>query len=1824
MADLRSTYDEVQRRAAQLAEHRRLRVERNTERSRLQRELSDATRAIDPRDEDAAAKIRQLDDRIAEATKSIDALADDIRTMSKELRGSLTEFGSFADPVKQAPQLDAGTPLLLMPLRLETRFLNKDLLVRVYPDQWAVDSYDPALSEQEVKNVRRFWASWFRAGGDDGMRRAAWRALVASHGSGRAEWSIAQHRPVDADDEPVRTSPDEVILIVATDATLTPAERTAAATFWQAVWRAGGDPDGTARDALVGAIGDDRAVVVVNAQPATLADRPEGIDPQTATVTVAFCVFPEVVAGDTTATSWTTPARVHVLPDRFVLLGFQGDSEVLHVAGKPIPPELAVGPDPAAGPSEQFAVVDGDLVVPDDLRWMVDFEEAVEVGMAMRVPLTAELGRGFDQLMVLGLRTAATPDEDQATLETLLLHHRRSRSGLSVVRQGTPTNNTEGLPAGLDRLDDSDASYDVVFTGAAGLLNEPTWSSKQDGQWLAECLGIDPAVIDGVTGAGMTDQAEARAMNAALWPATLGYFLDTMMHPVLDDNDIEHARDFFIGHVSGRGPIPALRIGRQPYGVLPITTLSRMRFHSRRRDEPPAADARMLGVLHHLLLQVALDWSTMAETVPHVHAGTEPHQTLLDVVALHPASVEFHQRYAESIDDIFNQFAFEGFSAEFFSIWQALGSMLAGRQLLSELGYAGADSPDILGKLFHGAQHRLHGPVVDDRPLSETALVRAYCDDGRNYLQWLVDAASSSLEDLRKEQGFTGGIEPTALLYILLRHGLLLSWWDTASRLRLDAEMITPEQFRASHAEPAFVHIAGDGPTESRWADLYGPAAKITGNESRSLHELIPGMFDRQPARHLVETIAAIKRLTDLPTSRLERLLAEHLDCCSHRADAWLGALITRRLLDMRGVHATDSAATPVKPRRGVHLGAFGWLEEVRPEGRILEPVELSEAMTKVFARPADGPVLRDRSNGGHVHAPSLDHGATAAILRSGFMANATPAHPDTMAVNLSSERMRLAVSVLQGLRNGQNLGALLGYRFERGLHDRHGLAEVDSFIHPLRLKFPSSGDRDGRLAIDGLDLVRHMQTTGSRNYPFGLAGLPSPSTAQQQAIDLEAARLIDVNDAVADLVLAEGVHQAVLGNFERVAATLDAVGRGGFPTEPAVLESPRSGSTLTHRMGIHLRAGLNHLVSPVAGVAPTPRSMAEPAVNEFVASMLPPPADVLAMVRWTTADGVGHERTVSQADIGLQPIDLVHLLRLQSQAALGELDQRIVRHVEQTDILRPDTVVTVAFTEPVPGAVTFFELAPLVAGLRSVVTRSRPLRPTDVVPTADASGTGENIHADRARPAAVLDALDALDVDLASQLTALGAITVDPVGQRAQMVTSIDDLVDDVIDLLDRAARFGLPSTGWGDIDQRRTDTFATVVRLAGAVSARWSVRLASAVALLGRDDLLPSTATDEERVRTLLLAERELTVKPTTPVPTDATMFRSSIDALRTAFATELSAVDAVGPASATLHEAIAAADDISDLMPYDASPFGIEEIDGAVADLCRHLEVRLSAVIAEVQRRRASATQALAAHDAATTGPARVEALTTAVHALLGDDGLFVPEFTVTSTQGAEWTAALAWSRTGNLTAHLAATRDFPVDDWLHGVARVREKVREFEQASVLASTLGRSEPELRPMQLPHRAEPWFGLEWPDTVTLTGERLLYTAHYPSAFDATTAQVGLLLDEWVEVIPSDVTTTGLVFHHDSPDSEPPQVMLLVVPADPDTDWTWDEMVTSVRSAFALARLRAVEPDRMAETRYAAFLPATVSSATVRGLSISANLARNNKLFEHMKVEHA
>src|SRR5690606_10546860 len=90
-----------------------------------------------------------------------------------------------------------------------------------------------------------------------------------------------------------------------------------------------------------------------------------------------------------------------------------------------------------------------------------------------------------------------------------------------------------------------------------------------------------------------------------------------------------------------------------------------------------------------------------------------------------------------------------------------------------------------------------------------------------------------------------------------------------------------------------------------------------------------PDGLARPPAELLREVRESIARLENVPTAELERLTAEHIDLCSYRLDAWQTALFSRRLERLNFLRASGEGEAP--PKRGVHLGAYVWLEDLRP-----------------------------------------------------------------------------------------------------------------------------------------------------------------------------------------------------------------------------------------------------------------------------------------------------------------------------------------------------------------------------------------------------------------------------------------------------------------------------------------------------------------------------------------------------------------------------------------------------------------------------------------------------------------------------------------------------------------------------------------------------------------------------------------------------------------------------------------------------------------------------------------------------------------------------
>src|SRR5262249_16081150 len=107
----------------------------------------------------------------------------------------------------------AGQPIVLLPVRLETRFFpqpdgGSQLRVRVSPDNIPVDTHGPGLSDQELIGGKHFWEQTWRAGEDDQAKNLAWRQLVERSGPPRPAWVARALPPLNRGARPAHPAPE--------------------------------------------------------------------------------------------------------------------------------------------------------------------------------------------------------------------------------------------------------------------------------------------------------------------------------------------------------------------------------------------------------------------------------------------------------------------------------------------------------------------------------------------------------------------------------------------------------------------------------------------------------------------------------------------------------------------------------------------------------------------------------------------------------------------------------------------------------------------------------------------------------------------------------------------------------------------------------------------------------------------------------------------------------------------------------------------------------------------------------------------------------------------------------------------------------------------------------------------------------------------------------------------------------------------------------------------------------------------------------------------------------------------------------------------------------------------------------------------------------------------------------------------------------------------------------------------------------------------------------------------------------------------------------
>lgn len=445
----------------------------------------------------------------------------------------------FTNPRTQVNELSDNIPILMFPLRIETRFKQVDtatgdgqyqLWVRVFPDECSIDTFDDILSEAEISKARRYWLDVWKAGVPandaikpyiDNKRRGAWRDLMGLFKAGRAYWVEQNYQPKNPDDIPARAQDSDLIVVIPAETLPENAHQKALKTYWSAYLLANGNEEqiDAAFTSLITTLGgDDAGDDAITELALALVDtyKPDNldkivIDPKNAPdIQVAFLQFPKTEDFDSKLAAWSQAAKVTTLPERLVLLGFHdNDAEpVIEKLGHIIPDPLIVGPDPGEDINETLRLVFGAkfenfsddvkagkyieyLSTQSQTRWMFDFDEAVSKGMGFKVDIDAETyRRGFSRLFVLGVKLSADKTEAKELLEKLFKNHHQGESGFAILPQGAATNNTENNPSAYASSEDPDEAYSRYHAESA--IDDPDEKDKKlDGRWLVDLLGIE-------------------------------------------------------------------------------------------------------------------------------------------------------------------------------------------------------------------------------------------------------------------------------------------------------------------------------------------------------------------------------------------------------------------------------------------------------------------------------------------------------------------------------------------------------------------------------------------------------------------------------------------------------------------------------------------------------------------------------------------------------------------------------------------------------------------------------------------------------------------------------------------------------------------------------------------------------------------------------------------------------------------------------------------------------------------------------------------------------------------------------------------------------------------------------------------------------------------------------------------------------------------------------------------------------------------------------------------------------------------------------------
>ena len=478
--------------------------------------------------------------------------------------------------------------------------------------------------------------------------------------------------------------------------------------------------------------------------------------------------------------------------------------------------------------------------------WWLSYQRAKDVGLATDIDIGA-VPPILDALVVVGCG-----DTDAA--ELVDAHNAGSR--LAVIAPGTPTNTVEG-EATTDFGDHADSLFP--------LLSRDPESQLSTSAVLTALTGRIPAGALPMLGGDLDYFAPGSLAVQGFWPVLWGRALrDVTMS---DGQEIELAR-WAMRNLAVEGPRPTIRVGKQPYGLLPTSAFSSW----------VAEAADPLALVEDRIRRWGLAWRAGASAAAEqMNSWVEDADSagLLEVLGLHAPSRHWQVRPIADLVAVQVARAGAGMAPLPATDWDITTARVWRGWAYPgfPLGPAAGPGP-------------VPGPPGDEA--EDAALLKGLCTMAPEPL-YFQDPG---------RLGLVGHLFREALISTRAIAGEAITQWETTGRINL----VTPLPLDNEGAYRTFV-IRG---TDQSLAIL----ETATDANGRTI---------AARCRDVLEALQVFADLWEPMHDALFRGTLAALDSAAFRVDPWLTGLAERRLQTL------IARNSPFK------LGAYGWVDAPAP-----------------------------------------------------------------------------------------------------------------------------------------------------------------------------------------------------------------------------------------------------------------------------------------------------------------------------------------------------------------------------------------------------------------------------------------------------------------------------------------------------------------------------------------------------------------------------------------------------------------------------------------------------------------------------------------------------------------------------------------------------------------------------------------------------------------------------------------------------------------------------------------------------------------------------